>query len=211
MDIFIFTSFSSTSFKVKVSPALTPKSWAALSVKHISFSVNFIVCFLFFISLILIIPSNSSWFSGTIIWTFSSFSPFTAVSDVIYIDTAFFISLFCANLFLNSCLSSSVKLSFKLICISYINTFSNWFGIICFTESFTPKPVKIKAVQPKIPIIVIKNLFLYLNIFLTVTLWLKFSLFQINGIFSIITLFPPLGALGLISTEGVLTSSFKVV
>ena len=70
-------------------------------------------------------------------------------------------------------------------------------------ESFIPKPVTISDVHPDIPIIVIKNLFLYLNIFLTVTLWLKFKCFHINGILSNKTLFPAFGALGLISVAGV--------
>ena len=64
-------------------------------------------------------------------------------------------------------------------------------------ESFIPNPVNIKEVQPKIPIIVIKNLFLYLNIFLIVTFCEKFSLFHINFTRSNKTLFPSFGAFGL--------------
>ena len=45
-------------------------------------------------------------------------------------------------------------------------------------------------------------LFLYLNTFLTVTLLEKLSLFQIHLIFSKNTLFPFLGAFGLINWDG---------
>ena len=60
-----------------------------------------------------------------------------------------------------------------------------------------------RAVEPATPIIVIKNLFLYLNILRAVTFLVKFNLDQINGIFSKNTLLPGFGAFGLIKLAGV--------
>ena len=75
-------------------------------------------------------------------------------------------------------------------------------------ESFIPKPVSSSAVQPLIPIIIIKKRFLYLNTFLTLTFLRNFSLFHINGICSRNTLLPGFGALGLIRLAAVSESSY---
>ena len=79
--------------------------------------------------------------------------------------------------------------------------------IICI-ESFIPNPVTKSAVHPAIPSTVIKNLFLYLNIFLNVTLLIKLSLFHIKSILSNNILFPFFGAFGLISADGSSINSF---
>ena len=47
--------------------------------------------------------------------------------------------------------------------------------------------------------------------FRTVTFWLNFKCFHINGIFSKRTLFPGFGAFGLISSEGVSPKELKTV
>ncbi|MNI81606.1 hypothetical protein D3C73_1382390 [compost metagenome] len=57
------------------------------------------------------------------------------------------------------------------------------------------------------PIIVIKNLFLYLSIFLAVTLLVKDILPHIKPTRSNSILFPALGVLGLISTAGTAINS----
>ena len=71
------------------------------------------------------------------------------------------------------------------------------------TAFLSPNPATINEVQPVTPIIVIKNLFLYLKTFLAVTFCVKFKCFQINGIFSKNTLLPGFGAFGLIKFAGV--------
>ena len=68
--------------------------------------------------------------------------------------------------------------------------------------SLSPNPAIISAVHPPTPIIVIINLFLYLNIFLAVTFLVKFNLFHINVIRSNKTRFPGFGAFGLINVAG---------
>ena len=69
-------------------------------------------------------------------------------------------------------------------------------------ESRRPKPVRSSAVQPEIPISVMKNLFLYLIRFLADTLYEKESLLHIGVIRSRNTFFPLAGGFGRISCAG---------
>ena len=79
---------------------------------------------------------------------------------------------------------------------SYLNMLLNWSFATSAIESFRPKPVTKSAVQPLIPITIIKNLFLYLNRFLAETLSRNFIRFHINEILSSTIRLPAVGALG---------------
>ena len=78
-------------------------------------------------------------------------------------------------------------------------------------DPFKPKPATNKAVHPAIPIVVIKNFFLYLKILRATTFWKKFIRLHINGIYSKKIRLPAGGALGLISSAGCSRSSLMVV
>ena len=73
-------------------------------------------------------------------------------------------------------------------------------------ESLRPNPVNIRAVQPVIPIMVVRTLLLYRKIFLMVILLENFNLFQIKVMCSRRIFLPILGALGRIRLAG---TSFK--
>src|SRR5699024_5644871 len=78
-------------------------------------------------------------------------------------------------------------------------------------ESRNAKPAIISDVHPQTPMIVIKNLFLYLNTFLAVTFAVKLNFFHINVIFSNNTLLPGFGDFGLISVAGLCLNTFAHV
>ena len=71
--------------------------------------------------------------------------------------------------FSSSSICFPVMLSFNETCKLYLKISPYCDGIILLIASLIPKPVNIRAVHPITPIIVIKNLFLYLKIFLAVT------------------------------------------
>ena len=68
--------------------------------------------------------------------------------------------------------------------------------------SLIAKPAYIRAHPPATPTTVIKNLFLYLKMFLAVTFEEKFNLFHIKPICSRNIFFPFFGDLGLIRDAG---------
>src|SRR5699024_12174939 len=75
-------------------------------------------------------------------------------------------------------------------------------------ESRRPKPVTSRAIVAEIPNIVINSRFLYRKIFRNVDFVVKFSRFQIKGMYSSRTLFPTLGAARRIRSAGYSRSSF---
>ena len=105
------------SFKVILSPASTPKSWAALSVNKTPSSGKDKL-FLLFTSVRLINVLKSELLFGTIICTFSSTFSFIAEIEDIYVSLSFSILSSFVNELIKSCFCFLSKSAFKLICKS---------------------------------------------------------------------------------------------
>ena len=86
--------------------------------------------------------------------------------------------------------------------MSYARISSYCPTITVATLFLIPKPARISAVHPAIPITVIKNRFLYLRIFRAVTLPVKDILFQMKPIRSSMTFLPFFGDFGRSSIAG---------
>ena len=95
-------------------------------------------------------------------------------------------------------------------CISYLYISLNCFSVAPIIPSFSPKPVTNSPVQAATPITVMNSLCLYLNIFLAVTLLVKFNLFHIKVTLSSNITFPDFGGFGLIKEAGSSLSSSSV-
>ena len=101
--------------------------------------------------------------------------------------------------------------SFSVALISYSCTSSYCISAMSAIVSFIPYPVTRRAVQPPIPITIIKNLCLYRKTFRTETFARKLIWFQSNGMCSSHTLLPLFGDLGRIRFAAVLISSYRQV
>ena len=123
-----------------------------------------------------------------------SFSLLSIIPDIPFVST------YISGFILSTIFSISESLD-NIMLESYLIISLNCLLGISITESLIPNPVTNSAVHPDIPIIVVIDLFLYLKMFLVVTLFEKLKCFQINGIFYKRIFLPFFGAFGLINCE----------